>query len=145
MPLNAKGKKIKAAMQKQYGKKQGEQVFYASENKQRISKVKKKTGYNVGGQVLKQPTQNQSQQISAFKERAMGMQAQKEALNKRLGSAMSPASAPRQALKAPTGKAQEQAMLGQRMATPQGASARTQKMAKGGVVKGVTKKKKGTK
>ncbi len=42
MPLNAKGKKIKAAMQKQYGKKQGEQVFYASENKGVVKGVTKK-------------------------------------------------------------------------------------------------------
>ena len=42
MPLNAKGKKIKAAMQKQYGKEQGERVFYASENKGTIKGVAKK-------------------------------------------------------------------------------------------------------
>lgn len=42
MPLNAKGKKIKAAMQKQYGKEQGERVFYASENKGAIKGVTKK-------------------------------------------------------------------------------------------------------
>lgn len=33
MPLTSKGKKIKAAMKKEYGSKKGEQVFYASENK----------------------------------------------------------------------------------------------------------------
>ena len=42
MPLNAKGKKIKAAMKKQYGAKKGEQVFYASENKGTIKGVAKK-------------------------------------------------------------------------------------------------------
>ena len=42
MPLNAKGKKIKAAMAKQYGKKAGERVFYAAENKGSIKGVKKK-------------------------------------------------------------------------------------------------------
>lgn len=41
MPLNKKGKKIKAAMTKQYGKKRGERVFYASENKGTIQGVKK--------------------------------------------------------------------------------------------------------
>jgi hypothetical protein len=41
MPLNAKGKKILAAMRKQYGTK-AEEVFYASENKGTISGVKKK-------------------------------------------------------------------------------------------------------
>lgn len=41
MPLNAKGKKIKAAMQKEYGKKAGEKVFYASENKGSIKGVTK--------------------------------------------------------------------------------------------------------
>lgn len=32
-PLTPKGKKILASMQQQYGKKKGEQVFYASANK----------------------------------------------------------------------------------------------------------------
>jgi hypothetical protein len=41
MPLNAKGKKIKAAMQKQYGKERGERVFYASENKGTVKGVVK--------------------------------------------------------------------------------------------------------
>ena len=33
MPLNKKGKKIMKSMKKQYGKKKGETVFYASRNK----------------------------------------------------------------------------------------------------------------
>ena len=33
MPLTKKGKKIKRAMVKQYGKEKGEKVFYASQNK----------------------------------------------------------------------------------------------------------------
>ena len=33
MPLTKKGRKIKRAMTKEYGKKKGEQVFYASQNK----------------------------------------------------------------------------------------------------------------
>jgi hypothetical protein len=33
MPLTRKGRKIKAAMEREYGKKKGDQVFYASENK----------------------------------------------------------------------------------------------------------------
>ena len=33
MPLTKKGKKIKKAMVKHYGKKKGEQVFYATERK----------------------------------------------------------------------------------------------------------------
>lgn len=41
MPLNKKGKKIKAEMQKEYGKKKGEKVFYASENKGTIRGVTK--------------------------------------------------------------------------------------------------------
>ena len=41
MPLNKKGKKIKAAMKKQYGAKKGESVFYASENKGTIKGVTK--------------------------------------------------------------------------------------------------------
>lgn len=41
MPLTAKGKKIKAAMKKEYGAKKGEQVFYATENKGKIKGIKK--------------------------------------------------------------------------------------------------------
>jgi hypothetical protein len=41
MPLTSKGKKIKAAMAKEYGKKKGEQVFYATENKGTIKGVTK--------------------------------------------------------------------------------------------------------
>ena len=42
MPLTAKGKKIKAAMEKQYGKERGDRVFYAAENKGTIKGVAKK-------------------------------------------------------------------------------------------------------
>ena len=42
MPLTKKGAKIKKAMQKQYGKKAGERVFYAAENKGTIKGVAKK-------------------------------------------------------------------------------------------------------
>ena len=42
MPLTAKGKKVKKSMEKQYGKKQGERVFYASENKGSIKGLAKK-------------------------------------------------------------------------------------------------------
>lgn len=42
MPLTKKGKKIKAAMQKQYGKEKGEEVFYASENAGTIKGVAKR-------------------------------------------------------------------------------------------------------
>jgi hypothetical protein len=43
MPLSKKGTKIKKSMEKQYGKKRGKQVFYASANKGVISGVKKKS------------------------------------------------------------------------------------------------------
>jgi len=39
MPLTKKGKKIRKAMHKQYGKKKGEEVFYASANKGTIKGV----------------------------------------------------------------------------------------------------------
>jgi len=39
MPLSRKGKTILKAMEKEYGKKRGEQVFYASENKGTIKGV----------------------------------------------------------------------------------------------------------
>lgn len=42
MPLTKKGKKIKRAMAKTYGKKRGERVFYASANKKRIKGVHRK-------------------------------------------------------------------------------------------------------
>lgn len=41
MPLNTNGRKIKAAMVKEYGQKKGESVFYASENAGKISNVTK--------------------------------------------------------------------------------------------------------
>lgn len=41
MPLNKKGLKIRAAMEKFYGKKKGKAVFYASENKGNIKGVTK--------------------------------------------------------------------------------------------------------
>jgi hypothetical protein len=44
MPLNKKGKKIKKAMVKQYGKKKGESVFYAMENSGKLKKVIKARG-----------------------------------------------------------------------------------------------------
>ena len=40
MPLSFKGRKIMRAMQKEYGKKKGTQVFYATENKGRIRGLK---------------------------------------------------------------------------------------------------------
>ncbi len=39
IPLTAKGKKILTKMQDEYGKKKGEDVFYASANKGRITGV----------------------------------------------------------------------------------------------------------
>ena len=42
MPLTAKGKKILAAMKKQYGAKKGEDVFYASQNKGSVKGTHKK-------------------------------------------------------------------------------------------------------
>jgi hypothetical protein len=41
MPLTSKGRKIKRAMRKQYGKNRGERVFHASANKGTISGVEK--------------------------------------------------------------------------------------------------------
>ena len=36
MPLTEKGKKIKRAMESEYGKERGERVFYASQNAGKI-------------------------------------------------------------------------------------------------------------
>ena len=41
MPLTEKGKEIMKSMKKQYGKKKGEEVFYASKNKGTIKGVEK--------------------------------------------------------------------------------------------------------
>ena len=41
MPLTKKGKKIKKSMLKTYGKKKGEQVFYATERKAKIKGLTK--------------------------------------------------------------------------------------------------------
>jgi hypothetical protein len=55
MPLSKAGRKIKTNLEKQYGKKKGEQVFYAMENKGEIPGMKmggmmdKKMGYMGGG------------------------------------------------------------------------------------------------
>jgi hypothetical protein len=42
VPLTPKGKKVKSAMQKQYGKDKGERVFYATENKGAVRGLAKK-------------------------------------------------------------------------------------------------------
>ena len=42
VPLTDKGKKIKKVMTKQYGKKKGEKIFYASANKGTITNIDKK-------------------------------------------------------------------------------------------------------
>ena len=44
MPLNSKGKKIKTAMEKQYGKKKGQSVFYAMENSGKLKNILKAKG-----------------------------------------------------------------------------------------------------
>lgn len=40
MPLSAKGKKIRAKLISEYGKKKGEEVFYAMENKGELKGIK---------------------------------------------------------------------------------------------------------
>lgn len=42
MPLTKKGKQVKAAMEKGYGAKKGEQVFYASINSGKVKGAEKK-------------------------------------------------------------------------------------------------------
>ena len=42
MPLTPKGREIMSAMYKEYGKKKGKKVFYASRNKGKINKVDKR-------------------------------------------------------------------------------------------------------
>ena len=49
MPLSKAGKKIKAKLEKQYGEKKGEGIFYAMENKGEIPGMNKMKGYAKGG------------------------------------------------------------------------------------------------
>ena len=42
MPLTSKGKKIKKAMEKTYGKQKGKKVFYAMENSGKLKGVAKR-------------------------------------------------------------------------------------------------------
>ena len=42
MPLNAKGKKIMKAMEKQYGKEKAKKVFYSMENSGKLKGVARK-------------------------------------------------------------------------------------------------------
>lgn len=44
MPLTKKGRKIRAALEKHYGKDKGEQVLYASINAGKIKGAEKKSG-----------------------------------------------------------------------------------------------------
>jgi hypothetical protein len=43
MPLTKKGRKIRTALEKYYGKEKGERVLYASINKGKIKEAEKKT------------------------------------------------------------------------------------------------------
>ena len=92
MPLSKAGKKIKASLEKQYGEKKGEEIFYAMENKGEIPGMKKKTGYNVGGQVPKQPSQvgamqtkqaNEAKLLATRPTQVGSMQAQQAAMSRR--------------------------------------------------------------
>lgn len=42
MPLTKKGAKVKRAMEKEYGKKKGDRVFYASVNKGKVKGAHRK-------------------------------------------------------------------------------------------------------
>ena len=42
MPLTSKGRKTRRAMERTYGKRKGDQVFYATENKRRGRGLRKK-------------------------------------------------------------------------------------------------------
>jgi hypothetical protein len=42
MPLTRRGRKMKAAMERHYGKRKGDQVFYATENKRRGRGIRRK-------------------------------------------------------------------------------------------------------
>lgn len=42
MPLSRKGRKIKRKMEEEYGKKKGDQVFYASENSGKLRGLRRR-------------------------------------------------------------------------------------------------------
>lgn len=44
VPLTEKGKKMMSAMKKEYGKKKGESVFYATVKKKKLKGMEKKSG-----------------------------------------------------------------------------------------------------
>jgi hypothetical protein len=44
VPLTKKGRKVKRAMEREYGKKKGERVFYASERKGKLKGVAQHRG-----------------------------------------------------------------------------------------------------
>ena len=44
MPLTKKGKKVKKAFEEEYGKKEGDTIFYKTENKRKMKGLVKKTG-----------------------------------------------------------------------------------------------------
>jgi hypothetical protein len=53
MPLTEKGKKIMSSMQRTYGGRKGEQVFYATANAGKIEGVEKEQELKKGGRVRK--------------------------------------------------------------------------------------------
>jgi len=53
MPLTPKGKKIMQSMQRTYGGKKGEQVFYATANAGKLEGVEKKQELKKGGKATK--------------------------------------------------------------------------------------------
>jgi len=57
MPLTPRGKKIMKSMKEQYGKKKGEQVFYATKNKGKLKGVEK--AYL--GKAVRQPTETKKE------------------------------------------------------------------------------------
>ena len=59
MPLSKAGKKIKAKLEKQYGEKKGEGIFYAMENKGEIPGMNKMKGYAAGGMMKEVPEDNE--------------------------------------------------------------------------------------
>lgn len=55
MPLTAKGKKVLKAMQEEYGKKKGKEVFYASINSGKVKGAEAKRGTTKSKSVRRRP------------------------------------------------------------------------------------------
>jgi len=82
MPLNKKGKKILASMEKRYGTKKGKSVFYAMENSGKLKSIKAASGSAVNTAAIP-PKKGPNSQVPPIKLN-MGGCPNREATNKNI-------------------------------------------------------------